>query len=148
MPSRVILNIGSVVGYSNNLKQATQWMKLGVNTDVNPGTKKASLHLMDGADSVFTPSPTFLPVDFRLLNRGPRIVPTVVPTATTSAMGHLYFLKISLILSLKGFCASLSATCGSNLSSSSLRSATLAWAASLSEGEVSSFSNTCFSSSL
>ena len=29
MPSRMILNIGSVVGYNNNLKQATQWMKVG-----------------------------------------------------------------------------------------------------------------------
>ena len=31
----------SIVGYSNKLKQATQWMKLWVNTDVNQGTKKS-----------------------------------------------------------------------------------------------------------
>ena len=51
----MILNIGSVVGYSNNLKQATQWMKLGVNTDVNPGTKKASLRPMAGGPSKINP---------------------------------------------------------------------------------------------
>ena len=55
MPSRMILNIGSVVGYSNNLKHATQWMKLGVNTDVNPGTKKASLQPMAGGPSKINP---------------------------------------------------------------------------------------------
>ena len=43
MPSRMIINTESTVGYSNQLKQATQWMTLGVNTDVNQGTKKASL---------------------------------------------------------------------------------------------------------
>ena len=55
MPSRMILNMGSVVVYSNQLKQATQWMKLGVNTDVNPDTKKASLRPVDGGPSKINP---------------------------------------------------------------------------------------------
>ena len=40
MPSRMILNTESTVGYNNKLKQATQRMKLGVNNDVNQRTKK------------------------------------------------------------------------------------------------------------
>ena len=45
MPSRMIINTGSVTGY-NQLKQATQGMKLGINDDLNKSTKKAGLHLM------------------------------------------------------------------------------------------------------
>ena len=51
MPSNMVLNSGSVVGYNNKLKQATPRMKLGVNNDVNQGTKKAALHLMAGGPS-------------------------------------------------------------------------------------------------
>ena len=39
MPSWMALNTGSMVGY-NKLKQAGPGMKLGVNNDVNQGTKK------------------------------------------------------------------------------------------------------------
>ena len=48
LPSRMIINTESVVGYNNNLRRATDDMKLGVNNHVNQGTKKASLKLMDG----------------------------------------------------------------------------------------------------
>ena len=51
----MILNIVSVLSYSNNLKQATQWIKLGVSTDVNPGTKKASLLPMASGPSKLNP---------------------------------------------------------------------------------------------
>ena len=51
MPSRMILNTGSVVGYNNQLRQAGPGMKLGVNNDVNQGTKKSALHLMGGRPS-------------------------------------------------------------------------------------------------
>ena len=43
LPSRMIINTESVVGYNNNLRRATDDMKLDVNNQVNQGTKKASL---------------------------------------------------------------------------------------------------------
>ena len=55
MPARMIINTESTVGYNNALKQAAQGMKLGVNNDVNPGTKKEGLQLMDGGPSKINP---------------------------------------------------------------------------------------------
>ena len=55
MPSRMVINTESVVGFNNNLKQATQGMKLGVNNDVNLGTKKSSLRPMDGGPTKINP---------------------------------------------------------------------------------------------
>ena len=43
------------MGYNNKLKQAKVGMKLGVNNDVNLGTKKAALQLMDGGPSKINP---------------------------------------------------------------------------------------------
>ena len=51
LPTRMIINTESVVGYNNNLRKATADMKLGVNNQVNQGTKKASLKLMAGGPS-------------------------------------------------------------------------------------------------
>ena len=51
MPSRMILNTGNVVGYNNKLRQAGPGIKLGVNNDVNQGTKKSALHFMGGGPS-------------------------------------------------------------------------------------------------
>ena len=48
MPARMIINTESVVGYNNNLKRATNDMKLGVNNQVNQSLKKASLKKMAG----------------------------------------------------------------------------------------------------
>ena len=55
MPARMIINTESIVGYNNKLKQATAGMKLDVNNDVNLGTKKAALQLMDGGPSKINP---------------------------------------------------------------------------------------------
>ena len=55
LPARMIINTESVVGYNNNLRRATDDMKLGVNNHVNQGTKKASLHLMAGGPSKVNP---------------------------------------------------------------------------------------------
>ena len=55
MPARMIINTESVVGYNNKLKQAGAGMKLGVNNDVNLGTQKAALRLMDGGPSKINP---------------------------------------------------------------------------------------------
>ena len=51
LPGRMIINMESVVGYNNNLRRATDDMKLGVNNHVNQGTKKAALKLMAGGPS-------------------------------------------------------------------------------------------------
>ena len=55
LPSRMIINTESVVGYNNNLRRATDDMKLGVYNHVNQGTKKASLKLMAGGPSKVNP---------------------------------------------------------------------------------------------
>ena len=55
MPARMIINPESIVGYNNKLMQASAGMKLGINNDVNLGTKKAGLLLMDGGPSKINP---------------------------------------------------------------------------------------------
>ena len=55
LPARMIINTESVVGYNNNLRRATDDMKLGVNKHVNQGTKKASLKLMASGPSKVNP---------------------------------------------------------------------------------------------
>ena len=55
LPARMIINTESVVGYNNNLRRATDAMKLGVNNQVNQGTKKASLKHMAGGPSKVNP---------------------------------------------------------------------------------------------
>ena len=55
LPARMIINTESIVGYNNNLRRATDDMKLGVNNQVNQGTKKASLKLMAGGPSKVKP---------------------------------------------------------------------------------------------
>ena len=48
MPARMVINMQSVTGYNNQLKQAVPGMKLGVNDEVNKSTKKSALKLMAG----------------------------------------------------------------------------------------------------
>ena len=55
LPARMIINKESTDGYNNNLRDATDDMKLGVNNQVNQGTKKASLKLMGGGPSKVNP---------------------------------------------------------------------------------------------
>ena len=55
MPSRMVINTESTIGYNNQLKQATPDMKLGVNNDITLGTKKASIKPMDGGPSKIKP---------------------------------------------------------------------------------------------
>ena len=55
MPAKVVINTESIVGYNNKLKQAVSGMKLGVNNEVNPETKKAALKLMEGGLSKINP---------------------------------------------------------------------------------------------
>ena len=55
LPARMIINTESVVGYNNNLRRATDDMKLGVNNQVNQDTKKASLKHMAGGQSKVNP---------------------------------------------------------------------------------------------
>ena len=51
MPSRMVINTESIVGYNNMLVIADETMKLGVNNDVNRNTHKISLKLMAGGPS-------------------------------------------------------------------------------------------------
>ena len=55
MPARMLINTESTVGYNNQLKQAVQGMKLGINNEVNTSTKKAALQLMAGGKSKINP---------------------------------------------------------------------------------------------
>ena len=55
MPAQMIINTQSTVGYNNKLKQAVSGMKLGVNNEVNPDTKKAAFKLMEGGPSKINP---------------------------------------------------------------------------------------------
>ena len=57
MPSRMIINTESIVGYNNYLTTAkeSEGVKLGVNNHINIGTKKASLPLMAGGPSKINP---------------------------------------------------------------------------------------------
>jgi len=55
MPAQMIINTESTIGYNNKLKQAVSEMKLGVNNEVNPETKKAALKLMAGGPSKINP---------------------------------------------------------------------------------------------
>ena len=55
LPSQMIINADSVVGYNNNLKKTTDDMKLGVNNYVNLGTKNASIKPMAGGPSKINP---------------------------------------------------------------------------------------------
>ena len=51
MPSNLVLNTQSTVGYNNNLKKANGDMKLGVNSEVNLDMKKVGVKLMNGGPS-------------------------------------------------------------------------------------------------
>ena len=55
MPAKMIINTQSTVGYNNKLKQAVSGMKLGVNNEVNPDTKKAALKNMESGPSKINP---------------------------------------------------------------------------------------------
>ena len=55
MPGDMEINTESTVGYNNQLKQATQGMKLGINNSVNKDTKKAALRPTDGGPSKVNP---------------------------------------------------------------------------------------------
>ena len=55
MPVSMIINTKSTVGYNNRLKQAVPGMKLGVNNDVNSGTKKVGIQNMEGGPAKINP---------------------------------------------------------------------------------------------
>ena len=56
MPSRMVINTESIVGYNNMLVISNETMKLGVNNNVNRESHKASLKLMAGGPSKVKPS--------------------------------------------------------------------------------------------
>ena len=110
---------------------------------INPGRSEPILAPMS-----FRPFPIALPVAFRALVIDPTTAPIVTPAAIKMAVTVTpYFLKISRILSRRGMPASLSSIWVRKRESSSFLSATLASAASLSEGEVLSSWMVAWSSS-
>jgi len=57
MPAQMIINTASTIGYNNKLKQAVSGMKLGVNNEVNPDTKKSGLkHMACGPSKINPPN--------------------------------------------------------------------------------------------
>ena len=58
MPVQMIINTASTIAYNNKLKQAVSGMKLGVNIEGNPDTKKAELKHMAGGPSKINPPNT------------------------------------------------------------------------------------------
>ena len=81
----MIINTESVVGYNNNLRRATDDMKLGVNNHVNQGTKKASLRLMAGGPSKVN-QPNSHPANpvHKQATEAQGIAPAKAPHATTA----------------------------------------------------------------
>ena len=55
MPSHMVINTESIIGYNNMLVIADETMKLCINNDVNQGTHKALLKLMAGGPSKINP---------------------------------------------------------------------------------------------
>ena len=55
MPSRIVINTESIVGYNNILVISDETMKLGVNNNINRESHKASLKLMAGGPSKVKP---------------------------------------------------------------------------------------------
>ena len=56
MPSRMVINTDSIVGYNNMLAVSDGTMKLGVNNNVNRESHKTSLKLMAGVPSKVKPT--------------------------------------------------------------------------------------------
>ena len=52
LPSKMVVNTESVVGYNNKLKKATSFMKIGVNSDLNIPVKRSVTKHNFGPDSV------------------------------------------------------------------------------------------------
>jgi len=55
MPAKMIINTQSTVGYNNKFQSTVSGMKLEVNNEVNPDTRKAALKLMEGGPSKINP---------------------------------------------------------------------------------------------
>ena len=51
MPSNLLINTQTTIGYNNKLKKATAEMKLGMNNTINSDTKLVGIKLMDGGKS-------------------------------------------------------------------------------------------------
>ena len=55
LPSKMVVNTESVVGYNNKLKKATSFMKIGVNSDLNIPVKRSAPKHNFGSDAVKLP---------------------------------------------------------------------------------------------
>ena len=55
LPSKMVVNTESVVGYNNKLKKATSFMKIGVNSDLNIPVKRSAPKHNFGSGAVKLP---------------------------------------------------------------------------------------------
>ena len=55
LPSKMVVNTESVVGYNNKLKKATSFMRIGVNSDLNIPTRRSALKHNLGSGAVKLP---------------------------------------------------------------------------------------------
>ena len=55
LPSKIVVNTESVVGYNNKLKKATRLMKIGVNSDLNVPVRRSALKHNFGTGAVKLP---------------------------------------------------------------------------------------------
>ena len=85
LPARMIINTESVAGYNNNLRRATDDMKLGVNNQVNQGTKKASLKTMAGGPSKVNPPNSHPSNQIHKQATEAQVLANPTTTATTTA---------------------------------------------------------------
>ena len=55
LPSKMVVNTESVVGYNNKLKKATSFMRIGVNSDLNIPVRRSALKHNLGSRAVKLP---------------------------------------------------------------------------------------------
>ena len=72
MPSNLIINTESIVGYNNELQKASEDMKFGVNETVNEKSKKVGIKHNIGTSKVKLP---------HVLAKSPAIIPKKSPTS-------------------------------------------------------------------
>ena len=107
MPARMIINTESIVGYNNKLKQAKAGMALGVNNDVNLGTKKSALQLMDGSPTKINPpnSHPSNPIHKAAQSPRPENPPALTPDKEIVSTPQHEINKTAIIIGVVGFVA-------------------------------------------
>ena len=88
MPSRMIINTESTVGYNNKLKQASGGMKLGVNNGINLDTKKRTYNWWKEGHPFSSPEAALLLVSTKNRDLWPCPTPEVRDSRTSRRSAH------------------------------------------------------------